>query len=296
MCPLSGDTQPVKTQPVRVVPSVAVNEPARGALGHLISVYQPRPPNQFVQWTWWVGGAGVSLGFLVFGIYQGFSNQSRYGIIPAVMRSEPWLVAGGILLLAWLVGILYGYFKRQPAVRLYAQGLCIESRQPMILPWEQIDGIASGAFRRPGWFNGIEVLDYLVYLYPSKGLAVHLHGTSDGKRGIADLPELTRRIKANLYPGLYPELLRMFRSGLPLNFGPVGIDQSGLHLRSKIPLVGPRHIGWANVKRITVQSGYFLVESDRKPKRGLANPTYRLAVAQIPNLELLLKIIGLGIE
>ena len=296
MCPLSGDTQPVKTQPVRVVPPLASNEPATGALGRLIAVYKPRPPNQLIQWSWWVGGAVMSLGFLGYGIYQAFANQARFGVIPAVTRSAGWFVAGSILVVVWLSGILYGNYRRQPVVRLHTQGLYIEARQPMLLYWEQIDGIASGALRRPGWFNGIDVFDHLVYLYPAKGRRVRLYGSSDGKRGIPELPELTRGIKAYLYPGLHPELLRMIRSGLPLNFGPVTIDEKKLHLRSKISLVGSRQIAWSNVKRITVQSGYFLVESDHWPRRGTTHPTYRLAVAQIPNLELLLKIIDQGIE
>lgn len=296
MCPRSGDTQPVKTQPVRVVPSAVSDEPARGALGHLIAVYRPHPPSQVMQWTWLVGGAVTVLSFLGYGIFQAFSNQARFGVIPAVTRSAGWITAGTILMLVWLLVILYCIYKRQPTIRLYAQGLYIEARQPMLLHWEQIDGIASGARKRRDWFNGKEELCYSAFLSPTQGRSIHLHGSSDGKRGIPELPELIRRIKANLYPGLYPELLRMFRSGLPLNFGLVAIDKRGLQLRSKIPLVSPRQITWQNVKRITVQSGYFLVESDHRPRRGYAHPTYRLAVAQIPNLELLLKIIDQGIE
>ena len=107
---------------MRVVPSVVSNEPATGAPGRLIAVYKPRKPNQLFQWSWWVGGAVTSLGFLGYGTYQALAYQARFGVIPAVTRSAGWFVAGCFLVFAWLSGILYGHYRRQPVVRLHAHG------------------------------------------------------------------------------------------------------------------------------------------------------------------------------
>ena len=296
MCPLNEDTQPVKTQAVRVAPPAASKDPAGGVLGHLVSVYQPQPLDPVIQWTWLLGGALVSMGLLGYGAYLAFSSYVRFGPVPAIAWSGPWFTVGGIAFLFWLAGSLYGYSKKQPVVWLYALGLCIEKRNPLILTWEQIDGIASGSVLQAGWPRGIRVVRYSASLFLAKGSPVHLYGSSDGRAGIPNLPELVRRIKANLYPCLQSELARMFRSGLPLYFGPIAIDQAGLKLHPQVSLPGTRSVPWGNVKQISVQSGFFLVELTHPPGRHKTRKAYRIAVAKIPNLELLLKIIDQGVK
>jgi len=293
--PLSEDTQPVNTHPVQVMSPLAINDPAGGTLGHLLSVYRPRPLNQIILWIWFVGGVIISSGMLGYGGYLAISKSAVFGPVPAVYWSSPWFAAGGIILLLCLVGILLGSSKKQPSVRLYVQGLCIEKRKKLVLTWDQIDGIASGAYSQSDLLRMTRTLCYKASIFPVKGRPVHLRSSSDGMKGIANLQELVKRVKEYLYPTMQSELTRMFRSGLPLFFGPVEISQEGIKLRRHIPLTGMYSVPWRNVKRITVLSGYFLVELEHQTTRARGLPAYRQPVTRIPNLELLLKIIDQGV-
>jgi hypothetical protein len=287
----TGDTQPVKTQPVRTE-TAQDSDPAAPQLGRLIFAYRPRPIRPAFLWAWGLGGAMLSLGPLSYGGYQAFTIFQKFGPVPALSRSAPWLILGGTLLLAWLSISLYRWARAMPGVRLYANGLFIEGRRERSLAWDQIDGIAHGVMApEPGsWGNRSRHLRYQAILFPNQGRPVRLHGSQDGKSGLPELPELVSRVKASLYPALQPELARMFRSGVPLFFGPVRIDRDGIRLRRKRPGPGTLNVPWRHVKRITIHSGYFLVElGDRRGH-------HRVPVSQIPNLEILLKIIDQGVH
>jgi hypothetical protein len=287
----TGNTQPVKTQPVRAVPAYD-SDPSGSQLGRLIFAYRPRPTHPAFLWAWGLGGAMISLAPLGYGGYQAFAIFQKFGPVPALSRSAPWLILGGTLLLVWLSISLYRWARAMPGVRLHANGLYIEGRRERSLPWDQIDGIAHGVMApEPGsWGSRSCHLRYQAILIPNKGSPVHLRGSGDGKSGLPELPELVSRVKASLYPVLQPELARMFRSGVPLFFGPVRIDRDGIRLRRRRLVPGMLSVPWRHVKRITIHSGYFLVElGDRRGH-------HRLPVSQIPNLEILLKIIDQGVH
>jgi hypothetical protein len=296
LCPLSEDTQPIKTQPVRVAPPAESPDAAGGVLGHLVSVYRPKGLKPVAQWAWLLGVALVGLGFIGYGGYLAASSYARYGPVLAIAWSGRWFIIGLVILLICLVGSLYIHSKNQPVVRLFSQGLYIEKRNPLILPWEQISGIASGTVIQTGWSRGNRLVRHTAKMYPAKGRPVVLHGSSDGSSGIAELPELVQRVKANLYPYLHSELSRMFRLGLPLYFGSVEIDQTGLKFQRNIPFIGTRSVPWENVKHISVQSGFLLVELSYQNNHGKIEKPYKLPVARIPNLELLLKIIDQNVQ
>jgi hypothetical protein len=285
------DTQPVKTQPVRTGTAFD-SDPSGSQLGRLIFAYRPRPTHPAFLWAWGLGGAMIGLAPLGYGGYQAFAIFQKYGPVPALSRSAPWLILGGTLLLVWLSISLYRWARAMPGVRLHANGLYIEGRRQRSLAWDQIDGIAHGVMAPdPGsWGSRSRHLRYQAILIPNKGSPVHLRGSGDGKSGLPELPELVSRVKASLYPVLQPELARMFRSGVPLSFGPVRIDRDGIRLRRRRPFPGTLCVPWRHVKRITIHSGYFLVElGDRRGH-------HRLPVSQIPNLEILLKIIDQGVH
>jgi hypothetical protein len=56
----TGDTQPVKTQPVRTAPAYEL-ETSDPDLGRLIFAYRPRPIRPAFLWAWVLGGALISL-------------------------------------------------------------------------------------------------------------------------------------------------------------------------------------------------------------------------------------------
>ena len=285
--PSPGDTQPVKTQPVHAVP-VHHSSPFDPELGRLIFAYRTPPPSKAFKWAWGLGGSLLSLSAIGFGVYLAFTTYEKYGPVPALARSAPWLISGFAVLFTWVSIGLLRWARTQPGIRLHANGLFIEGRRNQSLTWDQIDGISQGV-TAPDRLRPRE-MRYQVHLFPSKGRPVHLHGSGDGTRGMPYLPELASRVKASLYPNLQVELARMFREGVPLRFGPLRIDREGLQARRWGPVPGTFSVHWRHVKRITVQSGYFLVESiDRRSP-------YRLPVSKIPNLEILLKIIDQGVQ
>lgn len=282
----SEDTQPVNTQP----PGIAAAEhkrPSDGELGRLVFAYRPVPDSRAFKIAWESAGALLSLSLLGYGAYLIGTTYQRFGPVPALSRSAPWFALGGAVMLTWLAVSIWRWSRVQPGVRLHANGLYIEGRRNQSLLWEQIDGIAHGVLSPGGLWS--RNMHYQARLFPSKGRPVYLYAAGNGKRGLPYLPELVSRIKASLYPALQVELARMFREGLPLIFGPVRIDREGLKIRRRL-LPGTISVPWGHVKRITVQSGYFLVESSHR------HSPYRLPVSIIPNLEILLKIIDQGVH
>jgi hypothetical protein len=279
---LQGDTQPVRTQPVRITPAISAST-SDPVLGRLIFAYRPPRERNTFKWIWGVGGPALSLAALSYGGYLGLTTYERFGPVPALSKSIPWFLLGVVILFTWIIIIILRWVRTQPGVRLYANGLFIESPRNRSLTWGQIDGIAQG-ITACGRFRPDD-LGYRASLYPCEGRPIHLHGSGDGKAGMPNLPELVSRIKAGLYPTLQVELARMFREGLPLRFGPVRIDKECLKVSRRGPVPGTLSVPWERMNRITVQSGNFLVESSdhRRP--------IRLPVSEIPNLELLLKII-----
>jgi hypothetical protein len=281
------ETQPVKTRSVRISPGTST-QPDEAVLGRLIYAYRPAPESKLLKWGIGLGGAAFGLVTSGYAGYVAYSIYQKFGLVAAISRSTPWFILGGSVLLLWLAIGVFLWVRAQPGVRLHANGLFIEDRRKQSLTWEQIDGIAQGVYAS----DQMKPRDirYQLRIFPNKGRSVHLHGSGDGKRGIPYLSELASRIKSSLYPVLQVELARMYRGGLPLRFGPVQIDRQGLKIPRRSPFPGTLSVPWEQVKQITVQSGYFLVESfgRRKP--------YRLPVSRIPNLEILLKIIDQSVQ
>jgi hypothetical protein len=105
-----------------------------------------------------------------------------------------------------------------------------------------------------------------------------------GPARIENLPELITRLKAHLYPRLYPALQAGFLAGRAVAFGPVSVQAQGLRMRPHNQAITP----WSEIRRVTVRSGELMVELKHLQK---GNSLARIPVAKIPNLELLLKLI-----
>jgi len=245
-----------------------------------VAVYNNRPLNRYDLFTLVIPGILSVLIPLFYGFDRARYAAASFGPVAAGAWSRPWYVLALFALLVFLALAFYRLVQRRRFIAVYKKGLHIQLGRARVFRWEEIAGIAFRASRRH--FLGIPIQTrYHAVLFPGTGRPVELPGS------IQNFPEMVSNIKAHLYPRLAPELHANFQAGQWLYFGPVAIQQTAIKLGSNTRPAG-RTIPWSGVDRLTVQSGYLVVELKDGPRR-------RLPVSQIPNLEILLDLIQSGV-
>ncbi len=221
-------------------------------------------------------GVAAILAPFGYGLWRADYAYARYGPVAAEHWSRPWyflaIVAAGIFLLLGL----YRLQRSLTSVKVYRNGLTIRTGigRARNFEWDDFQGITSSAIQE--YFFGLPIRNtFRTRLILLTGKSIKL------PERLQNLPELISRIKAHLYPRLFPKLLAEFRSGAWMAFGPVAIQSRGLRLDK-------REISWRQVKQIDVRAGMLMIEfNDRPPQK--------LPVDRIPNLELVLQLINQGI-
>jgi hypothetical protein len=156
-------------------------------------------------------------------------------------------------------------------VAIHENGLYLSLSNRQMLLWEQIAGISSVFVKYD--FLGVNIQSrYLATLYPNIGSPISLDQT------LANFPELLSRIKAKLYPRLFPSLQKNFQSGQWLYFGPISIHQRGIKINNN------QH-DWMNISNIAIHSGILSIDMDE-------GRSYRVSIKDIPNFELLIDLIN----
>ncbi len=234
-----------------------------------------------------------------YGLYLYYYGYTHYGPAAASIWSRSWLAAACLLFLAWLWFLLGSLHLSRRSVILHQNGLQLKGfgwlSSPRTFLWDQIAGIATENVASRPWLSPTQVVLTTVRLtlIGQNGSRSSLSESCDGSRGIQNLPELITRLKASLYPRLYPPLLARWFGGEWLEFGPVSVQFNALFMR--LPL-GNQTVPWTQIQRITVQSGYLVVElvQSSRPSSSPSIRTYRFSISRIPNLELLLQLINQG--
>jgi hypothetical protein len=246
-----------------------------------VAVYRYRPFNRYDLFTLVIPGALSVLVPLFYGLDRANYAARNFGPVAVGSWSRPWYVLALLALLVFLSLAFYRLVQARHFVAVYKKGLQIQLGRARIYRWEEIAGVAFMTSKRHFLRLTLQTRYYAV-LYPGAGRPVELPG------GIQNIPELVSNIKAHLYPRLAPEMQTNFQAGKWLYFGPVGIQQTAIKLgRGSRP--PQRSIPWSGVDRLSVKSGYLVVELKDGPRR-------RLPVSQIPNLEILLDIIQSGVS
>jgi hypothetical protein len=222
------------------------------------------------------------------------AGWSDFGPVAAAAWSRPWLLMAlvGGLLCALLALRLVLVSRRR--LEVHAQGLLLYRAgdwlgwllpQPRELLWSELRGAAVETVEKGGKGRRRTRL----VLYPKQGLPLTFWGRSGEalKAGeIAELFELSLRLKDNLYTRLLPDLLAAFNEGKVLSFGRLSLSKDYL----KPGLFAP-HLPWDQVRRIHVQHGRLVVEfnPEAHSRRKITIP-----VSKIPNLELFLNAAAQG--
>lgn len=211
---------------------------------------------------------------LAYGIYRANHAYAHFGPVAATFWSRPWYLLSLLALFTFSILTLYRIRIARRFVAVHKNGLRLGLSHTKILSWEQIAGISTAITQDR--FLGLPLhTSHRATLHPNVGKPIPLSPS------LQRFPELITRIKASLYPRLLPGLRADFQTGKWLHFGAVSIQSQALRLQG-------RQIPWTQVKRITVQSGYLVVEVDQSQNRFLTS--------QILNLELLLELIDLGVK
>lgn len=277
----------------------------RKELGALIAVYRGRPFGRGTWLTYCLLGMAATLTPLGYGSQRFVYGYTKFGLAAATTWSRTWFL---LTLLALISSWLLLFHRRREArryVALHQNGLRLAlsgqrpqkkpTAQPMrpatgeiTLRWEQISGIAVNHVQ-PHLFGRTLKPRYRAYLYPNLGRPIRL----DDRLG--RVAELLTQIKAHLYPRLLPELQQSFAEGRWLYFGRLAIHREAIQLRSS-PFLRPRWhtFPWEQVERLGVADGCLVVELRHlHPYRRSAK--IRIPIAQVPNPEILLEIVRLGV-
>ena len=152
----------------------------------------------------------------------------------------------------------------------------------MIFGWEEIAGVTTETIQNQ--LLGVILRPHIQgYIYPNIGKPVRLDNT------IQNLSELLTILKAKLYPRLLPRLQSNLQSGQWLHFGLLAIQHKGIKLLNKHRPNRAQSIPWSQITYVNIESGFIVVElSDR--------PRLKLPVSKIPNIELLLQLIKMGVN
>jgi hypothetical protein len=275
-----SDTAPVATAPAQ--PRQAKKKIRQDPeLATLIAVY--RKPSRGL-WSLLIPGFLGVLAPAGYGLWRADYAYTHFGPVAAGQWSRPWFLLAAAALGAFILLAIVRSLSARQAVAVFQKGLFLRRglfRSQKLL-WEQIAGIAAESVQEHFLRLPLKI-HHQALLYPTLGKPIRLPAN------LENLPELVSRIKASLYPRLLPKLIENFRAGQWLYFGPLAIQQQSLHLgppRIRLSETAARKglIPWSRIKHLTIRSGSLMVElHDHAP--------YRIPVAKIPNLELLLQIV-----
>jgi hypothetical protein len=225
--------------------------------------------------TWLGPVLAITLGTLGYGLWRAYYGYTKFGSVAASAWSQPWLIAAGALALTTLTLLALRIRRRSLLVGLYPDGLLLRRHgKNRFLRWDQIAGLKYGILRRHLFGVTIANQQWLeVLLKPGPPIIL------DSR--VHDLPTLFEQIKDAYHPHIYPDLERKLHAHKWLPFGPLTLHRQAIKLKG-------RQIPWKDVERLSVKSGELWIAL--KSGRSVHLPT-----AQIPNLDLLLKLINSGV-
>ena len=253
----------------------------RKTLGGLIRVFRHRPLGWIEALSLILPGGLAVLTPLFYGYGRARYAARYFGPVAADHWSRPWYILAGIAFVVFLLAAIYRFRKSRQFIAVHDGGLRLNLTKQRVLRWEQIAGISTDNVSYH--FLGISTRSRLRgVIYPNTGKPIHLTDV------IQDLPELLTILKAKLYPRLLPNLQANLNSGQWLHFGRLAIQNRGIKLLNHMPKQD-QPIPWSHVTHVDVNSGFLVVElCDR--------PHLKLPVSQIPNIELLIQLIQLGVN
>ncbi len=247
----------------------------RIALGPLIALHR-YPPLRWREAILWLA---VGLVAVTPPLFYGFTRYqigyTKFGPAAAALWSRPWYLLSVIVLFVFSLLLIRRLRLIHRYVAVHQKGINLALDQAIMYRWEQLAGISTST-------DQFEFLNlpfhprYHAVLYPNIGKPIPLYDA------LQDFPELLTQIKAKLYPRLLPGLKTSFEAGQWAYFGPIAINRESFNYKKH-----PHP--WSEVKQLTIEKGALVVELENRAH-------LRLPVSKIPNLEILLQLIHLGVS
>jgi hypothetical protein len=264
------------------------NKNAASDFGGLLSTHRGYPLTSKDLW-WIIPGLACFILPLAYGAWLFQWINENYGLVAAFYRVQPWLLLAYFAFLSLATLLFYRAWTSRRFISIYEKGLRWRLKGFRIhsLPWEDLSGIAS-AITQDKFAKRTLRKEYQSILYLSNGTAIVLD------ERLQDLPGLTEEIKKQYYPQIYPKLLDSLQAGKEIRFGPIALQNQSIQIARFIQteefLASPYHskrmqkLPWSQSLGLTVNSGFLVVQSGN-------SMTKRIPISQIPNFEILLKMI-----
>ncbi len=244
------------------------NDTPDPSLGPVTATFRLRPGRRRAYLALTLLGLVGGLGGLGAGVWLWFFALRNYG--PAVVWrwSGPWLVAGLLLLIPGLLGLLAWLRWRRLRLDIHQHGLRFRhGRWEERMAWSDITALHTQAVR-----YGLPLR--------ARGAACLRVAARDGREIV--IPHLLDRfeqavdtVKRAVYPLLLAEYSRRFNAGEAIEFGPVRLQAQGINL-------GDWHVPWPALQAVVVSGGQLTLAATRDGRlHRRAIPTGR-----IPNVEL----------
>lgn len=243
-------------------------------LGPLIALHRYPPLRWRDVIPWLIPGVMAVILPLWVGLSRYQHGYANFGTVAADHWSRPWYQLTGLalVLFAWL--LISHLRSANRFVAVHQKGLYIALSRTAVYRWEQLAGIST-MIEQQHFFKYSLPPRYQAILYPNVGKPIHLPDR------LNEFPELLTQTKARLYPRLSTDLRASFESGKWAYFGLVAINQQQLRFKkSSFP--------WSAVSQLTIERGNLVIELDNHDRLSIP-------VLQIPNLEILLQLVRLGV-
>ncbi len=224
-----------------------------------------------------IPGCLLTLSSFIFGMLLAGDAYQQHGPALALIRVRYWFLFATILLVILAAYILNRLLISSQRFEIFENGIQYGSFfiRRHAYCWSDLSGIASSATRITFFGKDIRTIPSgVIYLYTGKSIEL--------TNRFQNIPRLVEIVKSKTYPLIWPTLKSTFRSGSTAQFGRLTLTREHLQIAKK-------SIPWELVYRLRAESGFLVVElrddSDQK-----------VPISDIPNLELLLKIVDWGIQ
>ncbi len=246
------------------------------SLGKPLSIHR----RQKLSWLGFGGfvliGALITLGPLSYGLYRYYFGYTHYGRIAASTWSQPWYLLAllGIVLFGILVQIAIN--RSRHFIAVHDNGVHMRTNKSILIPWVAICGLSHHTIQ-PNFLKLSLNQTSQAYLFLANGTRIRIDHRYDKFESLLTL------IRNAIYPHQHAKYQEDFYSGKWVAFG------SNIMVHISAMKIQDRQIPWRNIHRVSIKEGFLVVE--------LANlAQVKIPVINIPNLELLLKIVQAGVD
>jgi hypothetical protein len=230
--------------------------------------------------TWFliiVPGSLITIFSFFYGTLLAGDAYQQHGPALALIRAQSWFILATISLILLATFTIFRTLISLQRIEVFERGIKYRSffLRRRTYRWSEFAGIASSAVTITFFGKNIRTTPS-GKLFLKKGRIIELTNRYQ------NIPHLIELVKSKIYRQIWPILKSDFRSGKTVHFGKITLNKN--HLR-----MSNQQISWNSVKNIQIRSGFLVVAL--QDDSSLRKPT-----ANIPNIELLLKIVDWGIN